>query len=412
MSRKTERVISFSQKEIEALIPPAKDRVDWWDDSTPNLVCRVSSSGSKSFYWIGRAAGEWKRVKLGDWPQMNCQGARTEARRISGLAAIGADTATRAKVASREWTLQELFDWYLNAMAIPHKRTWKWDLRNYETRMKDRWGSKRVSRITKTEIHAVHLKVGEENGKYAANKVLELLGTMYRKGADLYPDRVPCPDPTRGIPRFPREERERFLDGDELPRFLAEVPKLQRQRTRDFVMMALYTGARRANLCAMKWVDISLRHRVWTIDKSESKNKRTMSIVLSDQAIEILKRRRAETVGPWVFPGDGPTGHFNNPKDAIYQTCKRAGLKDVRFHDLRRTLGSWMAVDNPLHVIGKQLGHKSQKATAIYARLANKSLIDAVGTVTAAMESMGAKYVASQPAKATKPKRKRATKKS
>jgi integrase len=49
---------------------------------------------------------------------------------------------------------------------------------------------------------------------------------------------------------------------------------------------------------------------------------------------------------------------------------KRAGIEDVRLHDLRRTAGSWLAqAGNDLHLVGSILGHRNLSTTRIYARL-------------------------------------------
>ena len=96
-----------------------------------------------------------------------------------------------------------------------------------------------------------------------------------------------------------------------------------------------------------------------------------MTVALSPKAIEILERRKdASNGGEWVFPGLGSTGHLVEPKAAWQRICKRAGIEDLRIHDLRRTLGSWQAATGAsLPVIGKSLGHKSLGATQVYARL-------------------------------------------
>lgn len=65
---------------------------------------------------------------------------------------------------------------------------------------------------------------------------------------------------------------------------------------------------------------------------------------------------------------------------------KRANLQDLRLHDLRRTLGSWQAATGAnSYVIGKSLGHKTQQATAIYARLNIDPVRESVERATSAM---------------------------
>ncbi len=58
---------------------------------------------------------------------------------------------------------------------------------------------------------------------------------------------------------------------------------------------------------------------------------------------------------------------------------KEADLNDVRLHDLRRTVGSWLAQSgNSLHLIGKVLNHSNQSTTAIYSRFGQDSVRNAL----------------------------------
>ena len=73
---------------------------------------------------------------------------------------------------------------------------------------------------------------------------------------------------------------------------------------------------------------------------------------------------------PYVFPGQNGAGHLHNMKRAWDRIRTKAGIQDVRFHDLRRTVGSWLAGSGEsLSLIGKVLNHRDVSTTAIYARL-------------------------------------------
>jgi integrase len=89
--------------------------------------------------------------------------------------------------------------------------------------------------------------------------------------------------------------------------------------------------------------------------------------------LQILSERNyTKTDDEWVFPGDGETGHVVEPKKAWNALIKKANIQDLRLHDLRRTLGSYMAMGNQsLPMIGKVLGHRSPTATQIYSRFAH-----------------------------------------
>jgi integrase len=163
----------------------------------------------------------------------------------------------------------------------------------------------------------------------------------------------------------------------------------------DFILLALLTGARRANLCAMRWREINLADSVWRIP--DTKNGTPQNVTLCPEAVEILKARQEATPGGFVFPGPGASGHMVEPKNAVIRVMERAGIpygsndpNGVTLHDLRRTLGSWQArTGASLAIIGKSLNHKSQQATAIYARLDLDPVRASVNTATAAMMEAG-----------------------
>lgn len=95
-----------------------------------------------------------------------------------------------------------------------------------------------------------------------------------------------------------------------------------------------------------------------------------MQIPLGPDVLDILRRRRAETSSVFIFPGSGPKGHYVEPRHAWETLLKRAKLEDLRIHDLRRSMGSWMTIGGTsLPIVGKALGHKTSQATSIYARL-------------------------------------------
>ena len=88
----------------------------------------------------------------------------------------------------------------------------------------------------------------------------------------------------------------------------------------------------------------------------------------------------------FVFPGTGKNGHLAEPRKGWERILKRAGIADLRIHDLRRTLGSWQAKTGAsLAIIGKSLNHKHQNTTAIYARLDLDPVRASINTATNAM---------------------------
>jgi integrase len=100
----------------------------------------------------------------------------------------------------------------------------------------------------------------------------------------------------------------------------------------------------------------------------------------------VLKARQPEQEEIFVFPGTGESGHLEEPKKGWKRVLDRAGLENLRIHDLRRTLGSWQAKSGAsLAIIGKSLNHKNVATTAIYARLDLDPVRLSVNTATNAI---------------------------
>jgi integrase len=125
----------------------------------------------------------------------------------------------------------------------------------------------------------------------------------------------------------------------------------------------------------MAWADVNLDLGLWRIPAAQAKAGETIVVPLVPAAVDILNRRRdASESNPWVFPSTArkksASGHFEEPKFIWRRIIERAELSDVRLHDLRRTLGSWMAMGGAgLPIVGKMLGHRQLSTTEIYARL-------------------------------------------
>ncbi len=175
---------------------------------------------------------------------------------------------------------------------------------------------------------------------------------------------------------FKEQSRDRFLQTDELPKFFEAIKAEPSELVRDFFLLALFTGARRGNVAAMKWADLDLELSQWRIP--ETKAGRVQFVPLSAPALAILKRRLETANGSeYVLPSHGRTGHLAEIKTGWSRILKVAGIENLRPHDLRRTLGSYMAVNGAsLSIIGAALGHTNASTTQVYARLTTNAVAE------------------------------------
>ena len=186
-------------------------------------------------------------------------------------------------------------------------------------------------------------------------------------------------NPCKGIKRFKENQRKRFIHPEEFPVFVSALEECNSQVTKDYIWMSLFTGARRSNILQMKWQDVHLLRRIWRIP--DTKNGESQDVPLVDKAVEILQRRFLSRTNEYVFPGTGKTGHLTEPKTAWKTITAKAGMSDLRIHDLRRTFGAYQAgTGASLAVIATSLNHKSLQTTQIYARLWPKAIHRAADT--------------------------------
>lgn len=376
--------IELSKSVIERLPVPEKGARYTHDSKVAALAVCVTSNGVRTFYRCGRIKGRPVRMRLGRFGDITVAQARELAADIGLQVASGKNPIVMRRHTRK--TLQELWEWYLDNHGKPNKRTWKRDQSRWNQHLKH-LGSRQIAELQRADIIELMASVKSEHGPYAANHCLEQLRHMLVFAVD---NGWLDANPAAGIKRFPRTTRDRFLSEDELPRFLDAVDSLRYETARDFFRMALFTGARRGNVCSMRWDELRIADALWVVPASKYKGKVDCVIVLPPPAIEILERRKGNG-SPWVFPGRGTAGHYSWPKDAWKKILRTAKLTNFRIHDIRHTNASWQVrIGSPLPVIGKSLGQKSLSSTAGYAHSdvsqVRKSVSSAVDAMLATLK--------------------------
>lgn len=103
------------------------------------------------------------------------------------------------------------------------------------------------------------------------------------------------------------------------------------QTLKDFILISLYTGARKSNVLAMRWDNVSLSDRTWYIP--DTKNGEPHLLPLTPKAMQILESRNKQRNSEWVFPSshNSKSGHLEDPKRAWNKIRKKANLKNFRF---------------------------------------------------------------------------------
>ncbi len=196
-----------------------------------------------------------------------------------------------------------------------------------------------------------------------------------------------CDDnPVRKIskPKEPRG-RVRFLSDDERQRLLDACLVSRNPYLYTVVVLALSTGARRGELLALRWSDVDFKRGILTF--RETKNGETRAVPLTGYALDVLtkhaKIRRLTT--SLVFP-DNKGMKPLSMRSAFEGAVKRAGISNFRFHDLRHSAASYLAMNGAsLGEIAEVLGHKTLAMVKRYAHLSEAHTARVVARMNAAI---------------------------
>lgn len=451
------QIIDMTVNAIEAIQKPPSGRFEYRDSKVPGLYLRVTSTGVRSFSFVGRAKGSsrFEGITLGKYPAVRPDEARRKAMVMNGELAGGTSAAEAMRGKRQAQTLKAVTGLYLDSLdrrgaksgnppvlwtryiepAFSSRRMSEisaLDLERWHRALPDqirvRMAAERAERErAKAERRARIVEAQAERrrgpdpkplpssvssrvitGETTANQALALVRTVYNWAAMPQRKYFTGVNPATGHKMFPSNERERFLRPDELAPFFQALAVEPSETMRDFILLALLTGARRSNVASMAWANVDQDRAEWRVPGELMKNGQQQTITLTPEAVAILVTRKQTSKSRFVFPSmKSKSGHIEDPRKAWQRVMRAAELANLRLHDLRRTLGSWQArTGASLILIGKSLNHKDQASTAIDARLDLDPVRQSVDRATNAMyEAAGLKKAATvSPITKRKPK--------
>ncbi|MBL8828900.1 MAG: tyrosine-type recombinase/integrase [Planctomycetaceae bacterium] len=377
MAKSEAKRITFTKRALEALLPPTdgSDRAYVHDTKVPGLCLAITASGGKSFYLYRWQNGRPVRLRIGSFPEVTVEIARTRATEWLGDMAKGVDVSAKKRAARGELTLSHAWDHWKAVRST--KRSFSIDERVWDHHLK-RFATRPLSKITRAEIVALHQRIGRDRGACSANRMVALLRAMINLAIDdlAWSGANPCVR----IRKHPEPARERFVQPGEMPALFQAIAAEPCETSRDFVLLLLLTGQRKSTVLRMRWQEVDLLNRVWHIPAESQKNGRPLSVPLDDSVVEILSRRSQDRRGnEWVLPSPAdPKKPLRQPRWLWDRIRERSGLKDIRPHDLRRTFASYLAMSGAgLAIVGAALGHRSVASTMVYNRLTTNSVRDA-----------------------------------
>lgn len=362
--------MKLTKKNIEEFVyegPPPRRDVRW-DDDVSGLGIRIYPSGKKSFLISYRVNKRKHLLTLGNFGILTLDQARKMARQELVKVLNGINPLETRRQSSKDQNMTTLCEAYLSRYARIHKKSWREDERRLNKHVIPKWGTHTIKSIGRNDIALFHAQMGK-TAPYEANRILRLLSKMFDLASQWGFLDEGHPKLTKNIRLFKEEKRDRWLKQDELPLLTEALDREQNKVASQAIWLYLLTGARKSELLKAKWEDVDWERKELRIP--ETKSGRIHYIPLSEPACTLLQNISRIENNPYILPGHVKGCALVNISKPWDRVRKEAGLQNVRLHDLRRTVGSWLAQSgNSLHLIGKILNHSNQSTTATYARFA------------------------------------------
>ncbi len=361
---------------IKALenLKPAGRRREVSDGGMPGLYFVIQPSGKQSWAYRYRFNGRPRKWTIGPCPAIDLKTARELAREALRKVAAGADPCAEkkaAKAAALVPTGLDLIETVTSRFVAQHaKRKLKAATAREIERLLEKevvapWRGRRLSQITRADIHDLLDGIVARGSPVTANRVLAWLRRMCAWAIERGLIEV---SPCAGI-RAPAAEtsRDRVLSDDELKAVWRAADALETPYN-GFIKLLILTGARRSEVAGMTWREIDFDAKLWTLPAARAKNATEYQIPLSDSAVQILQAlpRIADSDLVFTLSGRVPIRGFHNIKtriDDLMPACPPWTL-----HDLRRTFASGCArLGIAVHVVEAALNHRSGSIRGIAA---------------------------------------------
>ena len=358
-----------------------------WDAKLKGLGLRVSEGGAKSYIAQGRdKAKRSRRVTLGRAVDMSLKEARSKA--TDALAAIQSGVSDKRQVAQTltvNTSVAEALDVFFAAYVparVARGRMAESTVRVYRTwsrHLRDELGPVKVRDVTRSDLETLALKHTSITG----NRIVQFTSVVFNwlEREDLIERGS---NPTAAVERARELPRERVLSPSELKRLSdALKPTSDNNPTQvAAIRLTMYCGLRIGEVLSLRWANVDLETGRALIEGKSGPRVYTLPRPAVDVLLAIEHR-----ISDYCFaavPNTRPA--YKSVRLAFAKAVKAAKLRDVRLHDLRRTV---LTQGANLGLSAQQLrsisGHTSTRMLDRYVQQAGALSIEAREMVAAAM---------------------------
>ncbi len=374
---------TLSSRTVERL-RVEKDIV-FWDRALTGFGVRVYPTGGKVYVAQARGPKRPKRVTVGRHGVLTAEQARQRAARIIARVKAGEAPTPEPLTAPRTAapTVGALAERFLAEYAAVRYKpaTLGWTRTAVHRYIVPEFGKLALAAVEPTQIREFHHKLSHSPS--IANMVVRTLALMYRLAADwgLVPEGC---NPCRSIAKYPPRERERFLTDAEFTRLGQVLDQAETEGSASAsavaaIRLLMLTGCRKSEILTLRWDHVALDARELRLPDTKTGPR---VIALPPMAVTLLAHLPRDPDSPWVITGRQSGTHLHDLAHAWKVIRIRAGLDDMRIHDLRHGFASRaLALGESLPMIGKLLGHSQVETTARYAHLARDSVHESAARI-------------------------------
>lgn len=386
--------VKLTEKLLEHTHCPSHKRtINLIDTDTHGLIVELRANGTGTFYLrYNDLRGKRRHYRLGRTSGLSVADARKAAQRLNGQIAMGLDpqedkTEHRATPLVSSFVLESFLP-YLRS----YKRDWKSDWSLLKNHVLPAIGDLHVDEVRRQHLVDMFTRHQIDHKPGSTNRVIVLVRHMFNTAMKWEVPGI-TKNPSKDIPKIANEgQRQRFLSVEEAQRLIRAVESSQSKMLKYVVVMLLLTGARRNEVLNAQWQDFDLSARQWALPKNKSARPRY--IPLSDASIRLLETVPKIEDCPYAFPNPNTGKPYTQIYYAWDTARKKAGLDDLRIHDLRHSFASFLVNSGrSLYEVQHLLGHARPVTTQRYAHLSQETLHEATGSVGASLEKAFAQPV-------------------
>jgi len=340
-----------------------------WNYGFGTVYTRKTKEGKDRWYLDYIVSGERKRHIV--------KNAQTRAEAVLVLQekiAEAFSVAHNSRTKNRRTKFQELADSYINEYAKINKRSWRSDRYRIEAHMKSFFGNMDLEDIDPRSIEnyrAERLEMGVT--KSTVNREITIMKKMFNLAIDW---KLTYENPVTKVKLFSEKDtqKERILTEEEELELLAESPDY----LKPILVVALTTGMRRGEILNLRWKQVDMKKRQIRVEETKSGKNRTIPI--NDVLFkELLQIKQSSGKSVFIFPNPKTEKPYSEVKKSFKKACGRAGIEDLRFHDLRHTFATRL-IESGVDIITVRdlLGHFSVRVTQRYTHTNQKQMKNAV----------------------------------